>query len=105
EGGGLRCWGLAKGLLANNPKLDVTVAYNDSYKTKDFVNKFEGINLITWNMDSIKGLVTSYHTIIVSYCMGDLSTIVADNILPTQQLILDCYVPIYVEVSARDSSD
>lgn len=105
EGGGLRCWGLAKGLVANDPDLKVTVAYHDTYKQEKFTEKFEGINITTWNANNITELVKQNDSIIVSYCMADLSIRVTDAVGPDQQLILDCYVPIYVEVSARNSED
>ncbi len=105
EGGGLRCWGLAKGLKANDPDLKVTVAYHQSYKQDNFTDKYEDIGIDTWNIDDVNELLTGYDAVVVSYCMGDLSVAVADAVRPDQQLILDCYVPIYVEVSARDSDD
>lgn len=105
EGGGLRCWGLAKGIASHN-NTDVTVAYFDSYKKPDFfTDNFEGISIRTWTLESIPELLNEFDTIIVSYCMGDLSVKVADSIRPDQQLILDCYVPIYVEASARQTND
>ncbi|HYH36492.1 MAG TPA: glycosyltransferase [Candidatus Saccharimonadales bacterium] len=105
EGGGLRCWGLAKGLRANNQDLEITVAYHESYKKEKFTERYEDIDLNTWEINSVDELISAYDTVIVSYCMGDLSVKVADTIRPDQQLILDCYVPIYVEVSARDSDE
>lgn len=105
EGGGLRCWGLAKGILANDPEAHVTVAYHDSYKQEKFTNKFEGINITTWDANTIPELVQQNDSVIVSYCMADLPIRITDAIGPHQQLILDCYVPIYVEVSARNSDD
>ncbi len=105
EGGGLRCWGLAKGLKANDPDLDITVAYSDEYKKDKFTDNFEGINIATWHLTEIEALVREFDTIIISYCMGGLSVKVAESVKPNQQLILDCYVPIYVEVSARNSDD
>src|ERR1700712_4459284 len=105
EGGGLRCWGLAKGLLSNNKDLDITVAYNDSYRKDKFSQSYEGITLKTWTLANIGELIAEYDTVIVSYCMGELSVEVASQVRPDQQLVLDCYVPIYVEVSARESLD
>ncbi len=105
EGGGLRCWGLAKGLLLNNSDLQITVAYHESYKQAHFTEKHQGIHIATWNINTIEELISAYDTVLVSYCMGELSIKLADSIRPDQQLILDCYVPIYVEVSARDSTD
>ena len=105
EGGGLRCWGLAFGIKANQPGIEVTVAYNDSYKQNFFTKDYKNIHITTWTIDSVKELIQDFDTVIVSYCMGELSMEVADNIQPQQQLVLDCYVPIYVEVSARNSDD
>lgn len=106
EGGGLRCWGLAKGLLQNSttPSLDITVAYEQSYKKDEFTQEYEGINIDTWTIKTVANIIKNYDSIVVSYCMGDLSMTVVENIQPDQQLVLDCYVPIYVEVSARESS-
>jgi len=105
EGGGLRCWGLAKGLRANNAELEITIAYHESYQADTFTGQYESINITTWNIENIADLIQAYDSIVVSYCMGDLSTAVADAIRPDQQLVLDCYVPIYVEVSARNTDD
>jgi glycosyltransferase involved in cell wall biosynthesis len=105
EGGGLRCWGLARGLRLNNSDLDITVAYHDSYKKEQFTQEHEGIRIATWTIEQVPDLIAAYDTVLVSYCMGELSVAVADAIRPDQQLVLDCYVPIYVEVSARDTDD
>lgn len=105
EGGGLRCWGLAKGIKQNEPGIEVTVAYHQGHQNKDFTALYESILLTTWTNETVHELIKDFDTIVVSYCMGDLSVIVANNIRPDQQLVLDCYVPIYVEVSARGSKD
>lgn len=105
EGGGLRCWGLAKGIKENQPSLSVTVAYHNSYVKEKFTKEYEGINIAVWDIDELASLVAPYDTVVVSYCMGGLSTKVADVIRPDQQLVLDCNVPIYVEASARYTQD
>lgn len=105
EGGGLRCWGLAKGIAANDSDIAVTVAYYEDYKKESFTEEFEGVHIATWNLDTLPGLIAGYDSVIVSYCMSELSVRTADIVRPDQQLILDCYVPIYVEVSARNASD
>lgn len=107
EGGGLRCWGLAKGLLANSKdgELSITAAYNIGHKKEPFTDEYEGVQITTWNMEELPRLIAEADSILVSYCMGDLSTRVAELVSPIQQLILDCYVPIYVEMSARDSAN
>lgn len=106
EGGGLRSWGLAKGIKNNDPHIDITVAYNDTYKLKErFTKEHQGIHITTWTLETIPKLLAGFDSIIVSYCMGELSVVVANSVRPNHQLILDCYVPIYVEVSARESAD
>lgn len=105
EGGGLRCWGLAKGLRENDSDMAITVAYNRSYVKEQFTNRYEGIDIAVWDLDSVDELIGAYDTVIVSYCMGGLSTRVVDALAEGQQLVLDCNVPIYVEASARESKD
>lgn len=105
EGGGLRCWGLAQGLHANNPELEITVAYHDSYRQPQFTDSYQGIAITTWNISTLAELVSGFDSVVVSYCMGPMSVATAEAVRPDQQLILDCYVPIYVEMSARDSDD
>lgn len=106
EGGGLRCWGLAQGIVANaSDEVDVTVVYNDAYRQDVFTNKYQGIRIATWNMTTVPDVLKDYDTVIVSYCMGGLSQAVVNALRVDQQLILDCYVPIYVEASARESAD
>ncbi|NTW61166.1 glycosyltransferase family 4 protein [Candidatus Saccharibacteria bacterium] len=106
EGGGLRCWGLANGIKKNNEYIDITVAYNDSYVVNGkFTEFYKDINIKTWNNENIVELIKGFDSVIVSYCMGDLSVKVVDNIDSGQQLVLDCYVPIYIEVSARQSNN
>ncbi len=102
EGGGMRAWGLAQGLLENG--VDVTVAVNNSFPQE--AHSYGGVSLVNWGLDDqFIELINSFDSVIISYCMGDPSVFVADNISDDIQLILDVYVPIYVEVSARESED
>jgi glycosyltransferase involved in cell wall biosynthesis len=102
EGGGMRAWGLADGLTAHG--IDVTVGVNASFPQK--LTKHEGIKLVNWSEDAdFVRLMNSFDAVIISYCMGSPSVFVADHINDNVQLILDAYVPIYIEVSARDSKD
>jgi glycosyltransferase involved in cell wall biosynthesis len=105
EGGGLRCWGLAKGLFSQKANIEITVAYKEDYRKETFTDKYEGINIATWNAGGLPSLIKGYDTIIISYCMGELSNEVTRLVRPDQQLVLDCYVPIYLEISARGSAD
>ena len=102
EGGGMRCWGLARGLTANGH--DVTVSVNEGFPFK--TKKHDDIWLHNWslNQDFVE-YINTFDVVIMSYCMGDESVFIADNISHHTSLILDCYVPIYTEISARDSED
>jgi glycosyltransferase involved in cell wall biosynthesis len=102
EGGGMRAWGLAKGLVQHG--LSVTVAVNNSFPQS--LSEHQDVLLTNWSLDdSFISAINSFDTVIMSYCMGDPSVFVVDNIAPRVQLILDVYVPIYVEVSARDTDN
>lgn len=102
EGGGLRAWGLAEGLRRNGVR--VTVAINNSFPQE--LASHQDILLVNWGQDQqFIDLINSYDAVIVSYCMGSDSVFIAKNINDSVQLILDAYVPIYVEVSARESKD
>lgn len=102
EGGGMRAWGLADGLKSHG--IDVTIGINASFPQR--LSEHDGIKLATWNLDAdFVKLMNSFDSVIISYNMGDPSVFVADNISDDVQLILDAYVPIYIEVSARESKD
>lgn len=102
EGGGMRTWGMAKGLRRLGA--EVTVAINASFPQE--VAEHEGIKLVNWSPDQdFAALINTFDAVIVSYCMGSDSVFIADHIGDNVQLILDCYVPIYVEVSAREAED
>ncbi len=98
----MRAWGLAQGLSSHN--IDVTVAINAAFPQE--LEESEGIHLTNWSPDKeFADLLNSFDAVITSYSMGTDSVFIADNINDDVQLILDVYVPIYVEVSARDSAD
>jgi glycosyltransferase involved in cell wall biosynthesis len=102
EGGGMRAWGLAKGLQANG--ISATVAINNSFPQEH--TNHDGVNLINWGLDdAFANTINSFDAVLVSYNMGDASVFIADRINDNVQLILDAYVPIYVEVSAREAKD
>jgi glycosyltransferase involved in cell wall biosynthesis len=102
EGGGMRCWGLALGLKANGHNVTVSVK-------SEFVqglDSYRGIHLHNWDLnDNFKTYINSFDAVIISYSMGDMSVFVADNLSHHITLVLDCYVPIFIEISARDSDD
>lgn len=98
----MRCWGLAQGMTSKD--YDVTVAINAGFPVD--ISSLEGINLVNWQEDeSFVDLINSFDIVIASYSMGGPMTFIADHISDHVTLVLDCYVPIYIEVSARDSDD
>ncbi len=98
----MRAWGLAKGLSSQG--VEVTIAINAGFNLT--LEEYDGIKLIQWQLDSeFIQVINSYDTVIASYCMGDVSVFIADHIRDDAQLILDVYVPIYIEVSARNAQD
>ncbi|MEY2468350.1 MAG: hypothetical protein QOF21_1048, partial [Actinomycetota bacterium] len=102
EGGGLRCWGLAQGLRQRGYR--VTVGVNVAFPLD--VEEHEGIELVNWTLDDgFINTLNGFDAVIASYCMGDPSVFIASRLSPDVRLILDLYVPIYVEVAARDSDD
>ena len=102
EGGGMRCWGLALGLKANGH--DVTVSVKSEFKQS--FSSHCGINLHNWDLNNdFKTFINSFDVVVVSYSMGDMSVFVADNLSHHVSLVLDCYVPIFIEISARDSDN
>lgn len=104
EGGGLRAWGLAKGLYKNKAA-SVTVAYNEVFRQENFTSELDGITIATWSLPQLSTMVTEYDSVLVSYNAGDITETVVDAIRDDQQLILDGYVPIHIEMSARGSDD
>lgn len=102
EGGGQRCWGLAQGLRSKG--YDVTVAVNQGFPVD--VQENEGVFLTNWQEDDgFAQLLNMYDNVIVNYAMGGPMSFIVDHISDHTTLILDCYVPIYIEVSARNSED
>jgi len=102
EGGGMRCWGLALGLQSKG--YDVTIAVNSNFLVD--VDNVEGIHLTNWQEDDrFVAMMNTYDTLIINYSMGGPMSFIVDHVSDHVNLILDCYVPIYIEVSARDSVD
>ncbi len=104
EGGGLRSWGLARGLTANASGFSVVLAEpaDDGIASTEVVVR-EGVSVVTWTAGSLASLVQSFDTVLVSYC-GRTAPAVLAALQAGQQLVLDCNVPIYVEISARGST-
>lgn len=106
EGGGLRAWGLANGLQSNSKdKYEVEVSYNQVFKQDNFTDELNGIKISTWEISTLAEKIQEFDSVLVSYNAGDITQTVVDNIRQDQQLILDGYVPIHIEMSARNSDN
>lgn len=106
EGGGLRAWGLANGLQKNSKdKYEVEVSYNQVFKQDNFTDELNGVKISTWEISTLAEKIQEFDSVLVSYNAGDITQTVVDNIRQDQQLILDGYVPIHIEMSARNSDN
>ncbi len=98
----MRAWGLATGLRDNGHS--VTVGIFDEFKQDRKIH--DGVKLYNWKLDDdFKTYINTFDTVIVGYNMGDPSVFIAENLSHHITLVLDCYVPIYIEISARNSDD
>ncbi|MCU1673257.1 MAG: hypothetical protein JWN77_1370, partial [Frankiales bacterium] len=102
EGGGLRCWGLARGLQAHGH--EVTVGVDAAFGDLELVA--EGLRVTSFRRDeALIRLMEHMDAVIVSYCMGGTTEYVVSHLPDGVLLVGDAYVPIHVEVSARDATD
>jgi glycosyltransferase involved in cell wall biosynthesis len=99
EGGGLRAWGLAQGLIKNN--VSVTVAIPENFNTIDEIHE-SGVKICKWSFNNLERLLKQYGAVYVLYSRGDLMKFVAEKLDPKKQLIVDLYVPIYIESLAQE---
>ncbi len=104
EGGSLRAWGLAKGLINHGHK--VTFAYRSTFRIGDYdkLEIPEGINLTVWDGDKIDALLAIHTIVVMRYAMGEAKQIVS-RLEDHHILVSDNYIPISIEVSARNSND
>lgn len=104
EGGGLRAWGLAKGMASHG--FDVTFAYRSTFDLADDATKTvipDGVSISTWNGKTISELLRLHKIIILRYAMGEAYQIIS-QLSDDHILVSDNYIPISVEVAARKSS-
>jgi len=99
EGGGLRAWGLAQGLNKNG--ISVTVAMPDNFDL-EISQTNDGISLRKWSFNNLNELFVGHDAVYVLYSRGDLMKFVAENLPKEKLLIVDLYVPIYIESLARE---
>ena len=101
EGGGLRAWGLAVGLAQNGIK--VTLAQPEGFKIENPDPK-ENIKIIHWSFSNVKELCEKHDSFYLLYSRGDLTSFIANNVKAEIPVVVDCYVPIYIEALAREIS-
>ena len=99
EGGGLRAWGLANGLIQNGVK--VTVAQPENFKI-DNARPKDNLEVTHWSFDNVKELCEKHDSVYLLYSRGDLTRFICGKIDPRIPLVVDCYVPIYIEALARE---
>ncbi len=107
EGGGLRAWGLARSIKRMLPDHAVTFCYfhpSPASGNKISQGYYEDIFVTECAPNKLSDIVRNFSTVLMSYCMGGHSKEILAALASDQQLILDCYVPIYVEICARRSN-
>jgi glycosyltransferase involved in cell wall biosynthesis len=106
EGGSLRAWGIARTLADLGH--EVTYLYRKGYEDRvdnDAIGKNKDITFATWSpIDKKDRHIHSADVIIVRQSHAEASVLV-DQLENKQILVVDCYVPIHVEVSARESEN
>lgn len=98
EGGGLRAWGIAKGLISHG--INITIAVPDNFPTKATTTK-EGIKVCNWSFANLKELCEKHDAVYVLYSRGDLMKFIATKTDLQKPVVIDLYVPIYTESLAR----
>lgn len=98
EGGGLRVWALAMGLVAH--EIDVKIAVPKGFATanSELVVKYA-------SMQELLQIGNEYDAVIYNYASGSDATYLFEGLRPGVLRISDSYVPIHIEVAARDSDD
>jgi glycosyltransferase involved in cell wall biosynthesis len=105
EGGGLRNWGLATAISKQIPECNVTFSFKFSLGDTIPEGFHNGIKLLHWKDESIYEFIQKCDIIILSYCMGSDTERILSLTSKNQLIILDCYVPIHIEVSSREAKD
>lgn len=103
EGGALRAWGLANGLAYHGHK--VTFVYRSTFEIADdadLTNIRHNLTVDTWSIYNLSDLIDAHEVIVMRYAMGEAGIFV-DHLKPHHILVSDSYIPISVEVSARNS--
>ena len=102
EGGGLRCWGLARALSSHGH--DVVLGVDGAFGELDL--DVGGVRLRSFQRDQVLiRLMEHVDAVVISYCMGGTTDYVLKHLPSGVLLIGDAYVPIHVEVAAREAQD
>ncbi len=102
EGGGLRCWGLARALLAHGH--EVVLGVDAAFGELDL--DVQGVRLRSFQRDQVLiKLMEQVDAVVISYCMGGTTDYVLKHLPSGVLLVGDAYVPIHVEVAAREARD
>ncbi len=105
EGGGLRAWGLAKALAHHG--FQVTFAYRSTFALADDHERTsipDGVKVDTWDGTNLKDIIDNHRIIVMRYAMGEALHIIS-CLSDSHILVSDNYIPISVEVAARQSDD
>lgn len=103
EGGGLRAWGLAKGLAKHG--FSVTLAYRSTFALADdadYTKLPDNMSLDTWDGATLDEVLDRHDIVVMRYAMGEAYHIIK-KLRKDQILVSDNYIPISVEVAARRS--
>ena len=100
EGGGLRAWGIAKGLSSHG--IEVTVAVPENFPLTPETTG-EGIKVCNWSFTNLKELCGKSDSVYVLYSRGDLMKFIATEINSKQPLIVALNVPQTIESLARNT--
>ncbi len=102
EGGSLRAWGIAKSLADLGHS--VTFMYRHGYESDPDAKQL-GITIVQWKPGAIlPAEFTEAEYAIIRHSHAEAHQLVR-KLTVGQKLIVDCYIPIHVEVSARESND
>jgi len=98
EGGGLRCWSLYRGLIENGIDCDLAVPNQWLSGATSHVFGYSSFS-------DLFNLALEYGAIIYNYASGDVALRLFRDLPPEIIRIADLYVPIHIEVLARNVSE
>jgi glycosyltransferase involved in cell wall biosynthesis len=98
EGGGLRCWGIMQGLLKHGHEAHIAVP-------SGFFESSSHLSISYSDIGELLNLANSYDCVIYNYASGSNASYLFENLKSNVLKISDSYVPIHVEVAAREASD